>query len=452
MTKESAKTSHATASSFADLLPLAQAEISKCTVDLIRNEPFFGHILGGMQRHFTESIDTLAVGLRGDAIQLMVNPHFLLKELTKGENRVAVLKHEVLHIVFKHVFRNKNLSHDPLLWNLATDLVVNQYAAPYHLPEGAILLTTFPDLGLTPEDTADNYYAALKKLHDESNKSKKKSQEKGGASGSDSSGKSKSPLSQKALEDIMGGHSPSDHTFWADSDSPDVDGEKTGSKISSAIRDAIEQVSEDQVIKSYERSQYSKSAGKTPSWLERYINELIEARKPKLNWRNTIRMFAASSRRSQMVVTSQRESKRFEALDGMPPNPGLKLKRFQNMAVAIDTSGSIDQDAIASFFAEIHGMYKQGANITIVECDADIKRSYPYIGKIPSFVKGGGGTSFEPVMKWLKTKGQRFDGCVYLTDGVAAAPETRPPCRLLWVVVGGPGGDHLKFGRQIVIQ
>jgi predicted metal-dependent peptidase len=447
--KEPTKTVHTSASSFADLLPMAQAEISKCTVELIRNEPFFGHILGGMQRHFTESVDTLAVGLRGDAIQLMVNPHFLLKELTKAENRVAVLKHEVLHIVFKHVFRNKSLSHDPLLWNLATDLVVNQYVAPYHLPEGAILLTTFPDLGLKPGDTADNYYAALKKLHDESNKSKKKTRGQGGADGS---GQSKSPLSEKALEDIMGSRSPSDHTYWADSNSPDVDGEKTGSKISGAVRDAIEQVSEDQVLKSYERSKYSKTSGKIPGWLERYIGQLIEARKPKLNWRNTIRMFAASSRRSQMIVTAQRESKRFEALDGMPPNQGLKLKRFQNMAVAIDTSGSINDEAISSFFAEIHGMYKQGASITIVECDADIKRSYPYVGKIPSFVKGGGGTSFEPVMKWLKTKGQRFDGCVYLTDGFASAPETRPPCRLLWVLVGGPGGEHLKFGHQIVIQ
>jgi predicted metal-dependent peptidase len=450
VTKELIKPSRPSASSYAELLPLAQAEISRCTVDLIRNEPFFGHILGGMQRHFTESVDTLAVGLRGDAIQLMVNPHFLLKELTKGENRIAVLKHEVLHIVFKHVFRNKTLSHDPMLWNLAADLVVNQYVAPYHLPEGAILLSTFPDLGLMPGDTADNYYAALKKLHDENERLEKKpksSKQGGGKSDSNS------PLSSKTLEEILAGHAPSDHTYWADSNSPDVDGEKTGEKISGMVRDAIEQTSEEQILKAYERSKYGKGpAGKVPNWLERYIDDILESRKPKLNWRNTIRMFAASSRRSQMIVTSQRESKRFEALDGMPPNPGLKLRRFQNMAVAIDTSGSINEEVISSFFAEIHGMYKQGASITVVECDADIRRSYPYVGKIPSFVKGGGGTSFEPVMQWLKLKDHRFDGCVYLTDGFAKAPETKPPCKLLWVVTGGPGGDHLKFGRQIVIQ
>ncbi|MBT8606184.1 hypothetical protein G6677_06900 [Polynucleobacter paneuropaeus] len=436
MTKQ---TSKRTALSFAELLPLAQEEISRCTVELIRNEPFYGHILGGMQRHFTVSVKTLAVGLRGDAIQLMVNPQFLLIELTKADNRTAVLKHEVLHLVFKHLFRNQSLSHDPKLWNLATDLVVNQYIAPYHLPEGAILLSTFPDLDLTPEDTADNYYDALKKLQDESTKNSRTGH------------KSKSPKSAKALKDIFDDSMPSDHTYWANSNSPEVDGEKTGSEVPSMVREALEHIAEDQVIKAYERSKASKAPGRSPSWLDRYIDELLETRKPKVNWRNTIRMFSASNRRSQMITTMQRESKRFEALDGMPPNPGLKLKRFQNMAIAIDTSGSIDDDVIHSFFAEINGIYKQGAQITIIECDAEVNRTYPYKGKIPTFVKGGGGTSFEPVMQWLERQGRHFDGCVYLTDGYADAPETKPPCKLLWVVVGGEGGDHLKFGKQIVI-
>ena len=133
MTKQKSKR---TDLSFAELLPLAQEEISRCTVELLRNEPFYGHILGGMQRHFTESVKTLAVGLRGDAIQLMVSPQFLLKELTKADNRTAVLKHEVLHLVFKHLFRNQSLSHDPKLWNLATDLVVNQYIATHSTIDG----------------------------------------------------------------------------------------------------------------------------------------------------------------------------------------------------------------------------------------------------------------------------------------------------------------------------
>jgi predicted metal-dependent peptidase len=426
--------------SYLELLPVAQEEVSRCIVELVRSEPFYGHILGGLQRHFTKEVETLAVGLRGDAIQLMVNPIFFLKGLTKLDNRTAVLKHEVLHIVFKHLFRNQTLSNHPRLWNIAADLVVNQYVAPYKLPNGAILLSTFPDLGLAPDDTADNYYASLAKLHNEIM----------GKMGFIK--RSKNPKSAENLKKILSQEMPSDHSCWADSRGSDIDGERTGANIPQMVRDALKQISEDQIIKAYERTKASKASGILPAWLDRYIEDLLNSRKPQINWRNTIRMFAASSRRSKMISTMQRESKRFEALEGLPHNPGLKLKRFQKMAVAVDTSGSIDDASLSTFFSEINGMYKQGADITIIECDADIRRTYQYGGKVPECVKGGGGTSFEPVMQWLKNARTRYDGCVYLTDGFAEAPETKPPCKLLWVVSGGEGGDHLKYGRQIILQ
>jgi predicted metal-dependent peptidase len=426
--------------SYLELLPVAQEEVSRCIVELVRSEPFYGHILGGLQRHFTKEVETLAVGLRGDAIQLMVNPIFFLKGLTKLDNRTAVLKHEVLHIVFKHLFRNQTLSNHPRLWNIAADLVVNQYVAPYKLPDGAILLSTFPDLGLAPDDTADNYYASLAKLHNEIM----------GKMGFIK--RSKNPKSAENLKKILSQEMPSDHSCWADSRGSDIDGERTGANIPQMVRDALKQISEDQIIKAYERTKASKAPGNLPAWLDRYIEDLLNSRKPQINWRNTIRMFAASSRRSKMISTMQRESKRFEALEGLPHNPGLKLKRFQKMAVAVDTSGSIDDASLSTFFSEINGMYKQGADITIIECDADIRRTYQYRGKVPKYVKGGGGTSFEPVMQWLKNARTRYDGCVYLTDGFASAPETRPSCKLLWVISGGEGGDHLRYGRQIILQ
>lgn len=421
----------------ADLLLLAQEEVSRCVVELVRIEPFYGHVLGGLQRHFTNGIKTLAVGLRGDAVQLLVNPNFFLKELKKPEHRTAVLKHEVLHIIFKHIFRNISLNHDQVLWNIAADLVVNQYISPYKLPDGAILLSTFPDLNLETDDITDNYYKELLKLRGDLSKRNKSI---------------KSPKSAKALDEILSKNSPSDHTYWANSYSPDVDGEKTGASVAPMVRDALEQISEDQIIKAYERAKASRVPGVIPSWLDRYIQDLLDGRKPQINWRRVIRMFSASTRRSKIISTMQRESKRFEVPDGFPNNPGLKLKRYQKLAIAIDTSGSIDNNALVTFFSEIDGIHKQGAAITIIECDADIKRTYQYVGKVPDCIKGGGGTSFEPVMQWLISSKIRFDGCVYLTDGFAEAPESKPPCKLLWVVSGGEGGEHLRFGKQIILR
>ena len=103
------------------------------------------------------------------------------------------------------------------------------------------------------------------------------------------------------------------------------------------------------------------------------------------------------------------------------------------------------------FFREIHGIWKNDAEVIVIECDADIQSTYPYKGKTPSTIKGGGGTSFDPAIAWVNNpRNSLFDACIYLTDGLALEPVTRPRCPMLWVITAnGFVGDHLKFGRII---
>lgn len=63
------------------------------------------------------------------------------------------------------------------------------------------------------------------------------------------------------------------------------------------------------------------------------------------------------------------------------------------------------------------------------------------------FFKGGGGTNFEPVIKWLSGSSKKYDGCIFFTDGIGEAPEKNQRCKLLRVVAGGEGRNHLKFSR-----
>ena len=120
--------------------------LSKSIYQLLRSESFFAHVLANVTRVITPDIPTMAVSFREDVFYLYVNPDFLANTLTI-EQRVAVLKHEVLHLVFKHLFRSRGK--ERVLENLAADLVVNQYVDPWPLPEGAILLSTFPELAST---------------------------------------------------------------------------------------------------------------------------------------------------------------------------------------------------------------------------------------------------------------------------------------------------------------
>ena len=167
-----------------------------------------------------------------------------------------------------------------------------------------------------------------------------------------------------------------------------------------------------------------------------------------MDWRRALRIFSTNSRRTRVVHTMKRVSKRYGT------RPGIKIKRFQKMAIAIDTSGSILDEYLSLFFSEIHGMWRQGAEIEIIECDAAVQRHYPYKGEFPKFVKGRGGTVFDPVFQFLKeNRRMQFDGCIYFTDGYASEPTIKPPCKVFWLITpDGDIGDHLKYGRAIKLQ
>jgi predicted metal-dependent peptidase len=201
------------------------------------------------------------------------------------------------------------------------------------------------------------------------------------------------------------------------------------------------------IIQARERTP-SKYHDTIPGEINALIDSLIESRKPKVDWRRTLRIFATNSRRTYIFSTMHRISKRYGT------RPGIKVKQFQKIAVAIDTSGSVSDTDLGIFFTEIDAMYKQGAEIVVIECDAEVQRTYNYKGQLPTEVAGRGGTEFDPVFAFLRSNRlTHYDGCIYLTDGCADEPTIRPPCPLLWVITAdGDAGDHLRFGRIIKLS
>lgn len=400
-------------------------ELARSINQLILEEPFYGHLFSSVIRDITLTTPTMAVGIEGARIALQVNPEFLLKlKFYRGNKkhrseRVAVIKHEALHLVFKHIFRREN--REPRMYNLAADIVVNQFVKPWKLPEGGITLETFPDLGLEPDQTLDWYYGKLQEVS-------RKPQ-----SAPQSSEILDRLLSQEdatIVGDPASGLMRGDHRLWGKSH--DIDAQVADSVLDRLIVQAKERAGQ-------------RGWGSLPNQIKELINAAIERRKPKLDWRRVIRIFAASSRKTRVVNTIRRQSKRYGTY------PGIRVSRFQRLVVAVDTSGSVSDSDLSEFFSEIHGIWRQGAEITVVECDAAVQRTYPYTGVLPKRVAGRGGTVFDPVFVWLNSNRMvRYDGCIYLTDGYASAPSIKPPCKMLWVVTSdGQLGDHLKFGRAI---
>ena len=86
---------------------------------MLLKEPFYAHFLSGIIRVITDDIPTAAVGFKSGKIALFINEKFFLKELRSENERVAVIKHETLHIIFKHLFRMQGNNYDRKLYNIA---------------------------------------------------------------------------------------------------------------------------------------------------------------------------------------------------------------------------------------------------------------------------------------------------------------------------------------------
>lgn len=407
---------------------------------MLFKEPFFNHFLSSIVRVITDEIPTMAVAFSGNQVQLLVNEDFFLKGLRSESNRVAVVKHETLHLLFKHLFRKDLDKYDPEIFNIAADIVVNQFIGSWKLPESAVTLSSFPDMGLREGQTVEWYYKRLTELRKEMSRqsienSEQTEDQSGTGSDQGTSDGSSSPASADALEKILEQSSHSDHSKWGAEGS-----------VEQANMATAETELERLVIQARERTPV-KMWGTIPSTINNLINAFIEKRKPQIDWRRALRIFANSSRRTYVFSTINRISKRYGS------RPGIKVKRYQKLAVAIDTSGSVSDKDISKFFAEINSMYRQGAEIIVIECDAAVQRTYRYNGTLPDRISGRGGTVFDPVFEHLrKNRLVRYDGCIYLTDGYANKPVISPPCPLLWVITSDGTTGNAKYGRAVKLK
>jgi predicted metal-dependent peptidase len=409
-------------------------EISRCIIKMLLKEPFYAHFLSGIIREVTDKVPTAAVGFKSGKIALYVNENFFLKELRSTE-RVAVIKHETLHIIFKHLFRMKTKDYDNRLFNIAADLVVNQLISPWKLPDSAVTLETYRELKLPPDKSVEWYYENLKKTASKDKEYKKSLQEifdKMDASGNGGKGLGGNDLAgDEGSSKKRRYHS--DHRMWGENENFSME--------------VVETEVDRMIIQARDRTPI-KDHGTIPLGIQSLIKNIVKKRNPQINWKKALKIFSSTSRKTRVYLTLKRVSKRFGT------RPGIKIKRFQKLAVAIDTSGSINIDDFNDFFGEIHSMWRFGAEIDVLECDAEIQKKYSYRGRIPEFIHGGGGTSFDPVFEHIKSnRFERYDGCIYLTDGYAPEPTIKPPCKVFWCITkDGEIGPHLKFGRVVKMK
>lgn len=380
------------------LLARAQEQVGRAVIALIREEPFFGHLLSGINRDISTKTETAGVSFRNGRPLLSINPEFFVNGLPIDGQQSAVIKHEVLHLLLDHAGRfDDHMDKD--VYNLAADVVINQMIGDkWPLPPGAIHLESF-EFPLPPDMSAEWYYRELLEHADE------------------------------IPDEMKSGHS--DHEMW---DTPEDEADSTigQHELERAIRDAQDRSGE--------------SFALLPMEIQSLVQSRVEHLQPSVDWRRVVRMFATSSRKTRISNTLRRPSKRYGTY------PGTKVKRFQRLAVIIDTSGSVKGESIKEFFTEVRSIWRQGCEVTIIEADNAVRQTWEYRGRYERDVKGRAGTKFDPALQWVADASPPFDAALYFTDGQAPAPTVAMPCEVLWVLSANGKTSSLTGQRVISLS
>ena len=359
--------------------------VAKTTKELILTEPFYGLFLIGINKKFTDQIPTAGVSKNGIGMQLTINPEFYtnLNDL----HRLGLIKHELLHIAFGHLLM-RDLYSNHKLFNIAADLEINQYIDSSKLPEGGLLLSSFPELNLPKKAGTKVYYNLLEQAQDDGT----------------------SP-SLDSLMNKMDGESQYCHGTWDEFD-----------ELSEPDKKLLEKQVEHQLKDAAETT--VKRQGNIPGEFKDIIERLFHVEPAKFDWKSYLKRFVGNSSVVYTKKLRRKYNKRYAA------NPGLKIKFKNHILVGVDTSGSVNNEELKEFFSELAHMSKTGHKITVAQCDTSLRTVEEFNPKKDWEIHGRGGTSFQPVIDHYNEKGS-YTALIYLTDGEAYTPDNCPK-NTLW--------------------
>lgn len=409
-----------------------EMEFCKITSTLtFKSSPFYASVLMQCARIYTFEVPTMAVAVTQQVL-LLVNPHFFMgrakyKDKKTGEikemgcktteQRVAVVEHELLHLIFYHLSRGQRHS-DRNLSNIAADAVCNQYIR-FPLPGDPVLVDK---LGLPKEKDLDWYYNELRK------KSQEQEQEQSNA-----------------------GNCRGSHDSWSEKEEEGEE-EGSGKTLSKVGEDGggLGEGAREAIVCDILRKAAEKEGqdviSKLPGTVANQIKEMIKEKKATQPWNVILRRFVGSHGSSIVVQSVKYCSKRFrDPHTGRKMRPGLRIRRSKKLLIGLDTSGSMKKDEFDLFAGELRLIYRFVRDITVVQCDTEIHEVFKYHGKM-DFVKGRGGTDMKPIYD-MYLKGD-YDVCVLLTDGYIGEIGERPRKPWLWVLTHG-GQEPCKWGSYV---
>ena len=367
---------------------------------MLCRDGFFGMLLVHMTFTLTDECQNAAT----DGRRIFFDPQFLAE--INNDELDFVLRHEILHVVFKHAMRAQERNNE--LFNLACDIVVNSHLLhAAEMDQKAITLQKYgvslhhaPDGTEGYEHTAEEVYAMLvkdtkKKLH-----------------------------SKNSIANDLPIFSD-DHRYWG----------------TDSQNELLKGMQDEYFMKTCE-SVFIQNGGRQRGILPLFAQRMYEEMtKPQVDWRVILHDFIQEE---NVDYSFNPPDKRFADSPFFLPALNEKDEYVKNILFMIDTSGSMSDEMIAQAYAEVKNALAQftgklqgylgffDARVTKVQAFETIE-DLNLIKPI-----GGGGTDFFAVFDYV-AKYMADDlplAITILTDGYADFPpeEVSLGIPVLWLI------------------
>ena len=368
--------------------------------DMVILDPFFGSLALGL----TVKVDPGCGTAYTDSRVLGFDPEYI-ETLNHAEVK-GLFVHEVLHCAAGHCWRRDG--RDPKQWNVACDLAINPIArdAGYTLPKGLLFPAQY---GWDEFKTAEWYFARLQGKQSQNG-------DPNGDAGQDGNG-------DPAPGEVRDAPSTPDETG---------DPAPTESDWKQKVQEA---------------TNAAKIAGELSGGMDRAIQE---AMRPRLDVKSLLIRFFTE--RAAADYNWARPSKRY--LSQGLYLPALESKAMGEVAVMIDTSGSVDQTSLAYAAGIVQDVISEcdPSGITLWFADSKVcnvtrlEKGDP----LTWTPKGGGGTDFRPAIDAIDAAGDAV--CIVcISDLDGTFPDVPPTAPVIWLSTDpdaiAPFGETVPIDR-----
>ncbi len=397
-----------------------QTKLAAARTRLILDKPFLGALVLRMPLEMGNP--AWCKTTTTDAKKIYFNFEYI-HALHSSETQFVLAK-QALHCAFSHFARRGHrIKHR---WELACDYAINPLLIEegFIAPPGTLIEDSFSGM------TAEEIYRCLQDKDDGDQDSSNNEEEGNDESSDPTDSENEDPSNDKQNQN--------------NSRDPGIEGSPKPAELSQKEIDDLTVQWQQRLAGAAQQAQ---QAGKLGASMARMIEFMLQ---PKLPWRSLLAKHMTATARDDYNY-SRPSSRR-----GDPSIfPSLRSSQV-NMVVAVDVSGSIDDDEMKEFLSEINAIKGQlRARISLLACDAELAKGSPWIYEsweefhLPKTFTGGGGTDFRPVFDWVEQQDQAPELLVYFSDCMGSFPGYTPHYPVIWLV---KGREKAPFGQRIQLN